>query len=67
MGPYNEDRQIQRAGAIERLLKNNPQLSEDTRNMWQKHLKDLSVSEEEYNAKVKSVYGKMTRGFKPYE
>lgn len=61
MGPYNEDRQIQRAGAIERLLKNNPQLDDVTRAMWERKLKELALNETTYNYRVKTVYGNFTR------
>ena len=61
MGPYSEQKQIERAASIQRLLETTPNLSERTRCMWQKHLKDLAVSEEEYNARVKAIYSGMTR------
>lgn len=67
MGPYSDLKQIKRAGAIKRLLDNNPQLDDQTKIMWSRHLKNLSVSEEEYNERVISTYSKMKKGFIPYE
>ena len=67
MGPYSEKKQIERAGAIKRLLETNPQMNEITRAMWQKHANNLAVTEEEYNARVKAIYSKMKRGVIEYE
>lgn len=56
MGPYSEKLQIHRAAAIQRLLETNPQLSDEVKHIWQKHAINLAVNEDEYNARVKSVY-----------
>lgn len=62
MGPYCEERQYQRAEAIQRLLETNPQLSDETRVMWERHLMNLSHNEDTYNYRVKHIYSKMKRG-----
>lgn len=60
MGPYSEIKQAQRKAAIEKVLKNK-KLHEDMRIIWTQHLNNLSVNEEEYNIKVKSIYEKLSR------
>jgi len=67
MGPYSEQKQIERAGAIKRLLDTNPQMNDITRAMWQRHVNNLAVSEEEYNARVKAIYSNMKKGVIEYE
>lgn len=68
MGPYCDDRQYQRAVAIQRLLDTNPQLDELTRAMWERHLRNLSKNETQYNARVKQIYSQMKRkGMIEYE
>ena len=59
MGPFSEDRQYQRAAAIQRLLDTNPQLSEEVRAMWKRKLAELSFNEATYNYRVKTVYTEM--------
>lgn len=59
MGPFSEERQYQRATAIQRLLDTNPQLSEEVRAMWQRKLAELSFNEATYNYRVKTVYTEM--------
>ena len=56
MGPYCEERQYQRAVAIQHLLATNPQLSAETRAIWERHLMNLSHNEETYNYRVKHIY-----------
>ena len=58
MGPWQEEQQTQRALAIERVL-SNPNLPEDTRVIWERHLRGLSRSEAQYNARVREVYTEM--------
>lgn len=58
MGPYSEQRQLERAQAIVRLLEN-PNLNEDARRIWESHLKNLSRNEETYNYRVRTVWTKM--------
>ena len=50
MGPFSEELQYKRAEAIERLLKNNPQLDAITKSMWEQKLKGLCYDEDSYNA-----------------
>ena len=59
MGPYSEDRQCQRAAAIQRLLDTNPQLDDVVRAMWQRKLSELSFNEATYNYRVKTVFTEM--------
>ena len=56
MGPYSEDKQLQRAENIQRLLDNNPQIEPAYRAMWQKHLINIANNETTYNYRVKHVY-----------
>ena len=68
MGPYCEERQYQRAVAIQHLLATNPQLSAETRAIWERHLMNLSHNEETYNYRVKHIYSQMKReGIISYE
>jgi hypothetical protein len=67
MGPYSEEKQIERAGAIKRLLDNNPNLDPVYRATWQRHANNLAISEDEYNARVKAIYSGMKRGVIEYE
>jgi len=61
MGPFSEEKQFQRAKAIERLIKNNPDLDELTLNMWKTKLKNLALDEERYNARVRSIFENMKK------
>jgi len=67
MGPYSEQKQIERAGAIKRLLDDNPNMDPVTRSMWERKANALAVTEEEYNARVKAIYSNMKRGVIEYE
>lgn len=67
MGPYSEQKQIERAGAIQRLLDNNPNLDPVYRATWERHARNLAVSEEEYNARVRSIYANLKREVIEYE
>ena len=58
MGPWSEERQYERAKAVQRLL-NNPNLDPDARRLWTSVLRRLSKSEAQYNHRVKEVYTKM--------
>ena len=64
MGPYSEEKQYQRAVAIQRLLDTNPQLDATTRAMWEAHLQNLSNNEETYNFRVKTIYSKLRNKLK---
>ena len=61
MGPYSEEKQLQRAEAIRFLLENNSHLPEDYKSIWKKHLANLALNETTYNYRVKSIYSQMTR------
>ena len=61
MGPYSEDKQFQRAEAIKHLLENNPQLPDDYKSIWRKHLSNLALNETTYNYRVKAIYSHMNR------
>lgn len=70
MGPYSEDKQLQRAESIQRLLDNNPQIDPAYRAMWQKHLINIANNETTYNYRVKHVYSLLqpkNKGWVSYE
>lgn len=56
MGPYSEEKQLQRATSIKRLLETNPQLDSKYRAIWEKHLLELAQNETIYNYRVKKIY-----------
>lgn len=58
MGPWNEERQLERAAALERLLAN-PNLNAEARRIWTNHLRGLSRSEAQYNARIVKLYTDM--------
>lgn len=58
MGPWSEERQTARAENILRILAN-PDLPQETRAMWERHLRGLSRSEAQYNARVVQLYTEM--------
>jgi hypothetical protein len=55
MGPYSEQRQLERAQAIVKLLEN-PNLTPDARRIWERHLQNLSRNEETYNYRVRTIW-----------
>jgi phage portal protein BeeE len=55
MGPYSEQRQLERAQAIARLLEN-PDLNADARRIWKNHLRNLCRNEETYNYRVRTIW-----------
>ena len=61
MGPFSEDRQYQRAQAIQRLLDQSPGLDPVYKAMWENKLRNLAMNETTYNYRVKSIYSRMTR------
>jgi|TARA_B110000444_G_scaffold256174_1_gene291998 hypothetical protein len=70
MGPFSEARQIQRADAIGRLLRDNPDIDPLYRAIWERHLKNLAYNETSYNERVKHVYSLLKprhRGWTVYE
>jgi hypothetical protein len=54
LGPFSDERQVKRAEAICRVLAQD--LTEDARRIWEQHLRGLSRSEEQYNARVKMIW-----------
>jgi hypothetical protein len=58
MGPWSEERQYQRAQAIARVLAD-PNLNEDARRIWERHLGNLSSNEDQYNARVRQIWTEM--------
>lgn len=58
MGPWNEEVQLKRAENIQKILAN-PNLSPDARAMWERHLRGLSRSEAQYNARVVQLFTEM--------
>ena len=61
MGPYSEDKQMERAESIKRLLDHNPQLDRLYRIMWENKLRALATNEESYNARVKATYSHLEK------
>lgn len=55
MGPWSEARQLERAENIVRVL-SNPELPNDARRIWEKHLANLAKSEGQYNARVVKLW-----------
>jgi hypothetical protein len=62
MGPFSEQKQIERADSIQRLLDSNPRLDDHMKSIWLKHQRNLCLNEDEYNKRVKDIY---TNSFKP--
>ena len=60
MGPFSEKRQIERAEAVSRLLAHKD-LSDWARNYWSGVLKNLAMSEDQYNQRVVQLYKDRTR------
>jgi hypothetical protein len=58
MGPYSEERQRERAAAVQRLL-DDPTISKDARRIWTNVQRGLSRSEAQYNARVVNLYTQM--------
>jgi len=59
MGPFSEERQYQRAASICRLLEQ--PLPDETRAMWEGHLRNLARNETQYNYRVVEVYKNIQR------
>ena len=55
MGPWNEERQIERAEAILALL-NDPTISAEARRIWENHLNSLAETGEAYVVRAQRVY-----------
>jgi len=58
MGPWSEERQLQRANNILKILEQDD-LPSETRAMWERHLRGLSRSEAQYNARVVHLFTEM--------
>jgi hypothetical protein len=66
MGPYSEEKQMERALAVQRIL-SDPNLNEWSRNYWTKVAMTLSLNEEQYNARVKNTYQNMIQWRNPFD
>jgi len=58
MGPYSEQRQLERARAVARLL-SDPNLNDWAKNYWSNVAANLSKSEEQYNSRVVGIYNEI--------
>ena len=70
VGPFSKIVQKHRADSIQYLLDTNPQLDGYMKSIWQSKLKDLALTEDEYNTRVKKIYSLMRpkhRGWVSYE
>ena len=70
MGPFSETVQKHRADSIQYLLDTNPQIDDYMKSIWQSKLKDLALTEDEYNTRVKKIYSLIKpkhRGWVTYE
>ena len=70
MGPFSKTVQKHRADSIQYLLDTNPQIDDYMKSIWQSKLKDLALTEDEYNTRVKKIYSLMRpkhRGWVSYE
>jgi hypothetical protein len=56
MGPYSEERQTRRAELIASVLVNKV-TSPEVKRIWEQHLANLATTEQQYNARVASLYG----------
>ena len=61
MGPFSETLQNKRKASLEKILAT-PGLSDDMKRIWQQHLNNLSVNEDEYNKRVVEVFRNVRRG-----
>jgi len=61
MGPYSEQLQQKRRANLKLTLAN-PKLSNDMKRIWRKHLDNLAVNEDEYNARVKATFRNFKSG-----
>jgi hypothetical protein len=64
MGPFNERRQMERAGVLARLLQQD--LSPWAREFWSRTLRELARNEETYNYRVKTTYQKVKQWENPF-
>lgn len=55
MGPFSEEKQWQRAKAIQRMI-DDKSLSQEVRGMWSRKLVGLALTEDEYNRRVIEIY-----------
>ena len=59
MGPYSEERQQRRRELLAGLLLNT-NLSDDMKQVYERHLNNLAHNEEEYTHRVAQIYGGTT-------
>jgi hypothetical protein len=62
MGPYSEQRQLERAEAVARLLAQD-NLSEWAKDYWSKVAMTLAQNEGQYNARVVHLYNEMRNNY----
>ncbi len=55
MGPYSEQKQIERAETVKAVLAR-PNLSDWAKNFWAKVVRDLCFDEASYNRRVRETY-----------
>jgi len=70
MGPFSEQKQLERADSIKRLLETNPQMDDYMKSIWKKHAMNITFNEEEYNRRVKTIYCQLqprNKGWVTYE
>ena len=70
MGPFSEQKQLERADSIKRLLETNPQMDDYMKSIWAKHAMNISFDQDEYNRKVRAIYSTIKpkhRGWASYE
>lgn len=60
MGPWSEERQLQRVDAVMRLL-DQSNLSPWARQHWTNVLERIAMTEERYNARVVTVFSEMRK------
>lgn len=67
MGPFSEKKQLERADSIKRLLDTNPQLDDVSRAMWRNKAKNLALTEDEYNRRVKELFSAIKPQFRYWD
>lgn len=67
MGPFCEEKQMDRAMAIQSLLDRNPDMEPSFRAIWKRHLINIAWTEPEYNRRVKEIYSGMKRSVIDYD
>lgn len=55
MGPFSEEKQLERAEHLNRLIQD-PSISPEARTMWEVHLRWLTWTQEDYAARARTIY-----------